>query len=159
MKHLPKHLRPRWRYLAVGIESWPDADVGRRAFQREVWYAGQNLLGDPGSAHADLSVVRFAFQDGDGEALVKVRRGEEDAARAALACVDEVDGSPVGIAIRGISGTIRAAEEKFLGRREQVPAERNVVFENEERVGLERNGSVDLQRGDAFVGATDLDLV
>ncbi|MFC6754912.1 ribonuclease P, partial [Halorubrum tibetense] len=34
MKHLPKHLRPRWRYLALGIEAWPDADVDRRAFQR-----------------------------------------------------------------------------------------------------------------------------
>ena len=31
MKHLPKYLRPRWRYLGVGIESWPDADVDRGA--------------------------------------------------------------------------------------------------------------------------------
>ncbi|TKX77234.1 ribonuclease P, partial [Halorubrum sp. SD626R] len=48
MKHLPKHLRPRWRYVAVGIETWPDADVGRRAFQRALWYAAGNLVGDAG---------------------------------------------------------------------------------------------------------------
>ncbi|WIV67290.1 Rpp14/Pop5 family protein [Natrialbaceae archaeon AArc-T1-2] len=158
MKHLPKHLRPRWRYLAVGIEAWPDADLDRRSFQRELWYAGQNLLGDPGSADADLRVVDFAFADGVGEALVRVRRGETEAARAAIACVDEVDGDPVGLVVRGISGTIRAAEEKYLGRGGQVPEERNVVFGNEDRVAVVRAGSADVRLDDTFAGATDLDL-
>ncbi|EMA39140.1 Rpp14/Pop5 family protein [Halobiforma nitratireducens] len=160
MKHLPKHLRPRWRYLAVALESWPDAEVGRRAFQRELWYAGQNLLGDPGSAAADLTVVRFAFADGTGHALVKVRRGETESARAALACIDEIDDSPVGIRVQGISGTIRAAEENYLGRGRQESEERNVVFGNEERVAVVRNGdgSADVRLPDeSFAGATDLD--
>ena len=157
MKHLPKHLRPRWRYLAVGLESWPDAEFDRRAFQREVWYAGQNLLGDPGSAAADLTVVRFAFENGRGEALVRVRRGETEPARAAVACIDEIDGSPVGVRVRGISGTIRAAEENYLGRRGQVTEERNVVFGNEERVAVVRDGSADVRLNGSFAGATDLD--
>ncbi len=157
MKHLPKHLQPRWRYLAVGLEAWPDADIDRRAFQREVWYAGQNLLGDPGSATADLSVVSFAFADGEGEALVRVRRGETEPARAAIACIDEIDGAAVGVRIRGISGTIRAAEENYLGRRGQVTEERNVVFGNEERVAVVCDGSADVRLDEAFAGATDLD--
>ena len=114
MKHLPKHLRPKWRYLAVRLESTSNAKVGRRAFQREVWYAGQNLLGDPGCGDADLTVMRYSFADGRGEAIVRTRRGETDAARAALACVHDVDGSPLGLQVRGTSGTIRAAVEKFL---------------------------------------------
>lgn len=114
MKHLPKHLRPRWRYLAVSLETWPDERIGRRSFQRELWYAGQNLLGDPGSADADLTVVRFSFSDGTGRAIVRVRRGETDPARAALACIDEIDGASVGILVRGISGTIRSADEKYF---------------------------------------------
>ena len=158
MKHLPKHLRPRWRYLAVELESWPDARVSRRAFQRELWYAAQNLLGDPGSADADLTVVRFDLEDGTGMALVRVRRGETDPARAALACIDEIDGHPVGIRVRGIAGTIRAAEENYLGRRRQVSEERTVVFENEERVAVVRNGIIDVRLDDTFAGATDLDL-
>ncbi len=158
MKHLPKHLRPRWRYLAISVEAWPDASVGRRAFQREVWYAGQNLLGDPGSADADLTVVRFDFSDGVGEAIVRVRHGETEPARAAIACIDEIDGQQVGLALYGISGTIRAAEEKFLRGRGQVRAERNVVFENEERVAVPYDGSVDVRLDEAFAGATDLDL-
>ena len=114
MKHLPKHLRPRWRYLAVALETSPDASIGRRGFQREVWYAAQNLLGDPGSADADLTVVYFRFDDGgSGEAIVRVRRGEVDAGRAALACVDEVDGTPLGMYVRATSGTIRGARSRL----------------------------------------------
>ncbi len=160
MKHLPKHLQPRWRYLAITLESWPDVDVGRRAFQREVWYAGQNLLGDPGSADADLTVVRFRFADGTGSAIVRTRRGESESARAAVACINEIAGSPIGIRVCGISGTIRAAEEKYLGGREQVCDQRNVVFENEDRVAVDRqeHGLIDVRLDDSFVGATDLDL-
>ncbi len=158
MKHLPKHLRPRWRYLAIVLESWPETTVGRRAFQREVWYAGQNLLGDPGSADVDLRVVRFQFTDGLGEAIVRVRHGETNRARAVIACIDEVDGQPLGLWVRGVSGTIRAAEEKYLGGREQVCDQRNVVFENEDRVAVLRQELLDVRLDDSFVGATDLDL-
>ncbi len=111
MKHLPKHLRPKWRYLAVGIETWPDACLTRREFQRYLWYAGQNLLGDPGSADADLSVFDFTHADGVGEAVVRTRRETVNEARAALACLDEIDGESVGVFVRGVSGTVRGCEE------------------------------------------------
>ncbi|SDK20121.1 Rpp14/Pop5 family protein [Natronorubrum texcoconense] len=157
MKHLPKHLQPRWRYLAVEIESWPDVAIDRRAFQRECWYAAQNLLGDPGSARADMTVVRFEFDDGVGEAIVRVRRGETEPARAAVACIDGIDGAAVGIRVRGISGTIRAAEENYLGKRRQDSEERNVVFGNEERVAVLRECDADVRLDETFTGATDLD--
>ena len=114
MKHLPKHLRPGRRYLAVGLESRVGASIERRDFQRAVWIAAQSLLGDPGSAAAGLDVIRFRFENGRGEALVRVRRGEVEPARAALACVADVDGEPLGVHVRGVSGTIRGAREKFL---------------------------------------------
>lgn len=113
MKHLPKHLRPRWRYLTVALESRPDASIDRRGFQRELWYAGQNLVGDPGSADADLTVVHFRFDDGVGAAIVRVRRDEVVPGRAALACVDDVDGAPLGVRVGATSGTIRGARERL----------------------------------------------
>jgi ribonuclease P/MRP protein subunit POP5 len=158
MKHLPKHLRPRWRYLAVELEAWPDADLSRHEFQQAVWYAAGNLLGDAGSADADLRVVRFSFADGAGEALVRVRRGEGGPARAALACVDAVAGHPVGLAVRGVSGTMRACEERYLGGRAGVRAERRVVFENDRRKGCVRDGAVDVSLPEGFAGATELDF-
>lgn len=158
VKHLPKHLRPRWRYLAVGLESWPDAHLDRGAFQRECWYAAQNLLGDAGSAELDLEVYGFAFEDGAGDAVVKVRRGEVERARAVLACVDEVNGQPLGVDVRGVSGTVRACEEKYISRPRESGEERHVVFEDADRRAVGRGARIDVRAGEAFAGATELDF-
>ena len=158
MKHLPKHLRPRWRYLAVRIESWPDADIDRDAFQRELWYGAQNLVGDAGSAALDLSVMRFRFGEGGGEAIVRTRRGEVERARAVIACLDEVDGAPVGVRVGGVGGTVRACEEKYMGRGREDPDQRHVVFEDADRSAFVRDGRVDVRTDDAFAGATTLDI-
>src|SRR6056297_1798629 len=158
MKHLPKHLRPRWRYLAVELEAWPDADIDRRDFQRSVWFAAQNLLGDAGSADADLKVLQFEFGDGTGEAILRVRHGHVQAARAALACVDEIRNDPVGLRVSGISGTVRACEEKYLGADGQIRDERKVVFEDAQRSAVERDGLLDVRTDGAFAGATELDF-
>jgi len=158
VKHLPKHLQPRWRYLAVAIETWPDATLDRRGFQREVWYAAQNLLGDTGSADTDMTVLRFDHADGAGHAIIRVRRGHTDRARAALACIDAVDTHPVGLQVTGTSGTVRACEEKYIRGPAKSPDQRHVVFDNEDRRAVARGRRVDVHVPDGFVGATDLDF-
>jgi len=158
MKHLPKHLRPRWRYVAVGIETWPDADLGRRAFQRALWYAAGNLLGDAGSADADLTLLSFAHANGVGEAVVKVRHGHVAEARAAIACVSEVDGDPVGIRVRGISGTVRACEERYMRRAGGSSTQRDVAFGDAERPAVVREDACDVRTESGYVGATAFDI-
>ena len=158
VKHLPKHLRPRWRYLAVGLESWPDTDLDRHAFQRALYDAAQGLLGDAGSAELDVSVLSFRFAEGDGEAVVRARRGEVDRLRAALATVARVDGDPLGVYVRGVSGTVRACEEKYIRRPSEDSEKRNVVFAGSERRAVVRGDRVDAAVGDGHVGATALDI-
>jgi ribonuclease P/MRP protein subunit POP5 len=158
VKHLPKHLRPRWRYLGVGIESWPTADFDRGDFQREVWYAAGNLLGDPGSADADLTVYGFAFADGRGDAVVRVRRGEVEPGRAALACLHEVGGAPVRVTVRGVAGTVRACEERYIRRPLESTDDRTVAFENADRPATARGPRVDVRVDSGFAGATDEDF-
>lgn len=157
MKHLPKHLRPRWRYLAVEIESWPAADLDRNAFQRNIWFAAQNLLGDVGSAAVDLTVIRFESWDGGGEAIIRIRRGEDDRARAVLACLAAVDGDEIGLRVHGTSGTVRACEEKYMGRGPERTGQRHVAIGDAERPAVVRDGRVDYRDDDAFTGATLLD--
>ena len=158
MKHLPKHLRQRWRYLGVAIETWPDAAFGRRDFQRELWYAAQNLFGDAGSADLDMTVLRFDLTDGEGAAVVRTRRGEESRSRAALACLTAVDGDPVGIRVRGVSGTVRACEENYIHRRREPLDQRDVAFEDAEEPAVVRDGKVDVRTPKDYSGATTLDL-
>jgi len=158
VKHLPKHLRPRWRYLAVELEGWPDADLARGDFQRALWFAAQNLVGDTGSADLDLTVVGFAFEGGDGHATVRTRRGEVDRARAVVACVHGVEDHELGVRVAGVSGTVRACEEKYIRGRPERTDQRTVSFEDADRPAVERGGRVDVRTNEAFVGATDLDL-
>jgi len=114
VKHLPKHLQPRWRYLAVRLEGGPDGGLTRGSFQRECWFAAQNLVGDVGSAALGLTVADFSFSDGNGYAVVRVRRGETGRARAVVACVDAVEGRDIGLRVAGTSGTVRACRDEYL---------------------------------------------
>jgi ribonuclease P/MRP protein subunit POP5 len=158
VKHLPKHLQPRWRYLAVGIETWPDAALDRDQFQRALWYSAQNLLGDVGSADADLTLFGFSHADGSGEAVVRTRRDSVEQARGIITAIDSVDGVAVGIRVRGVSGTVRACEEKYMGRGREGTDQRHVVFGDAERSAFVRDGRVDVQTDEAFAGATTLDI-
>ncbi|MFW5939126.1 MAG: Rpp14/Pop5 family protein [Halolamina sp.] len=154
MKHLPKHLQPRWRYLAVAVETWPDVEFGRRAVQRELWYAAQNLLGDPGSADADLRLLRFRLDEGSGGAIVRARRGEVEAARAAIACVDAVNGHAVGLRVTGVSGSVDGASERYLGDPAASVTQSEVAFEGTERPAHRRDGVLDVETPDGWLGAT-----
>jgi ribonuclease P/MRP protein subunit POP5 len=158
MRHLPKHLRPRWRYLAVGIESWPDADIDRGAFQRELWYTAQNLIGDVGSAAVDLNVYEFECVNGTGSAVVRVRRDAVERSRAVVACVSAINGQPVRTTVCGVSGTVRACEERYIRRPLETTEERTVAFENSSRSAVVRNQRVDVQIDNGFAGATDYDI-
>ncbi|WEL17939.1 RNase P/RNase MRP subunit POP5 [Halorhabdus sp. SVX81] len=158
MKHLPKHFRQRWRYLAVELETWSDADFDRGAFQRHLWFAAQNLLGDVGSAAVDLSVVRFERVGPTGTAIIRTRRGEVSQARAVLATLESVDEDPVGLRVRGVSGTVRACEEKYLRGRPEPTEHDDVAFAGTDRPAVIRAGRVDVHVDDGFVGATQRDL-
>ncbi len=158
MKHLPKHLQPRYRYLAVKIESWPDEAVDRSAFESAVRESLTELYGDVGEAGTDLSVVRFRFEEGVGDAIVRTRRGRTDRTRAAIACMSTIDGAPIGLFVAGISGTVRACSEKYIGERPEITSERNVVYGSAQRIAWCRDDRVDIRTDGAFTGATNLDL-
>lgn len=159
---LPKHLRPRWRYVAVELETWPDAAVDRETFERTVGWAARRLLGDPGAADARLDVIDLAFADGGGRATLRVRHGEVEAARAALACVHAVDGHAVGVRVLGVSGTLRACRRRYGTADAAVGGESTTVsFEGDSRRATlrEHDGTTvaDLhpeREGEVFTGVT-----
>lgn len=153
MKHLPKHLRPNWRYVAVALEVDPDVHLERGTFQRDVWYAAQNLLGDATSADIDGTVVRFECRDGLAQAIVRTRRDAVESLRAALACMTHVDGEPVGVTIRGTSGTIRACEDRYVTDDPEPARTRTVAVDGKAVEAVVRGDAVTIE--DDAVGWRD----
>jgi ribonuclease P/MRP protein subunit POP5 len=155
---LPKHLRQRWRYLAVGVEAWPAATVERDPFQRALWYGAQDLVGDVGSATVDLTVQQFRYADGEGEAVVRTRRGAVEQARAVIASVDAIGGQPVGVRVRGTSGTLRGCEEKYMSGGPKSKQQRHVTFDGGDRTAAVRDGRATVRVDGTPVGVTTLDI-
>lgn len=158
MVRLPKHLRPRWRYLAIRLETPPDGDLDEGALQRSLWGRARSLLGDVGSAALTLTVVRFAFEDGRGTAVVRVRRGELQRARAVVATLRTVDGVHTRASVCGVSGTIRACEENYLGIAGEAATQDVVTFDDAEVPAVTRTRTVDVRQGETVLGATQLDI-
>lgn len=117
---LPKHLRPRYRYLAVEFHTRHATEVGRREIQDALWQSARRLLGDVGSAGVDLQLLRFATTDGPAAGIIRTRRGAESRARAVIACVHTVDETTVGVVVKGVSGTIRACAENHFPENEAI---------------------------------------
>lgn len=157
MTSLPKHLRPRYRYLAVALESWPDRSLDRTGLAAALETSLRGLYGDAGVAAVDPRIVRFTFEDGAGSAVVRSRRDHVDRARAGLAAIPAVDGAPLAVNVTGISGTVRGCEEKYLHGRQLPHRETTVTFEGDSRPALARGSCVDVRLSDGFAGATDLD--
>jgi len=111
----PKHLRPRHRYLDIGIETAADASLDADSLESAIHSSAGDLLGDPGRAAIDGTVVQFDIEDGQGAAVLRVRRGTVGHARAAAACVHSVDGDPIGVHVRAVSGTLRGCLSSRAG--------------------------------------------
>lgn len=153
----PKHARPRWRYIALELRGWPESTVDRRTLQAALWAAARALWGDAGSARIDPAVVEHDWDDGRGEAMVRVRRDQVRAARAAIACLEAVDGDSIGVRVRGVSGTRRACAERHLGRGREPEDTTTVAFDGADRPAVRRGAAVDVRIDGAFVGATEAD--
>lgn len=158
MSPLPKHLRPRYRYLAIKIETHPDRSLTRQSFQHGIWDSARELIGDAGSARVDLHVMRFRFTNGNGDAIVRTNRATTSEARAAITTLTEINNDPIRVHVKGISGTIQACEEKYLGQDPESVIEQSVVFNNELRAAVVRDTRIDVKIGDGFTGATTLDV-
>ena len=158
MKPLPKHLRPRYRYIVVSIESWPTAKLDKHTFQQAIWTSTSRLFGDTGAATADLFLIRFEFSNGSGWGIIRTHRDTLPIARSSIACVSKINEFPVGIIVRGVSGTIKSCEDKYLSKLPEpvIPGEH--FFNTKISPSFTRGHCIDIQTDTDFIGATHLDV-
>jgi len=158
LKPLPKHLRPRYRYIVVSIESWPTAKFDKRTFQHALWASTSRLFGDTGANAADLFLIQFEFSNGSGWGIIRTRRDALSIARPSIACISKINEFPVGILIRGVSGTIKSCKEKYLSEPSEPLISGELLFDTKISPSFTRGHCIDIQTDTDFIGATHLDV-
>ena len=117
MKILPSSLREKKRYLAFEAIVEGGEPVDRKALLDEIYFATQSLVGDAGS-----SEIGYRLMDFDGRrGVLRVGLRAVEPARACLAAVSAIRGQRALIRVAGVSGTIRAATEKYIAS-ENIPS-------------------------------------
>ncbi|HOT06762.1 MAG: Ribonuclease P protein component 2 [Methanosaeta sp. PtaB.Bin039] len=107
-------LRERRRYLAFELESEGQADS--RGIMQEVHLAYSSLFGDTGGARPRL--ISFDGQFG----IIRFQNGYLEELRAAMATITSVCNERAAVRVRGVSGTIKAATEKYIPQRALILA-------------------------------------
>ena len=112
-KPLPSSLRGRRRYIAYQVLS-----EDKFIFQdltNSIWHSLLNLLGELGSAEADLWVAKNIYDEKRQIWVIRCSHDKVEQVRAALALIERIGDIRVIVKVLGISGSIKAARLKFFG--------------------------------------------
>jgi ribonuclease P/MRP protein subunit POP5 len=101
-------LRDRRRYIAFELEA--EDRVTRGDLIGEIRAAQTALFGDRGAAENRLRMISFDGRFG----LIRCTHSRTEECKALLATVSSVGGTRAAIRVRGISGSIKAATEKYI---------------------------------------------
>jgi ribonuclease P/MRP protein subunit POP5 len=157
------HLRIRRRYIAFEAES--EETIQPKELVAEIYSVQASLLGDLGAAKNRLKLIFFDGRFG----LLRCSYLYVKEARAVLAAVYSANGVRIAVYVRGVSGTIKAATEKYIPQLSQESAEnggRRVELEEVSgRIVRIRGREIDLSPDDRsrgsdtqYLGLTSFDL-
>ncbi len=127
-------MRPKRRYLAVEVIGSTRLD--RKTFVSEIVRSHLRFAGEKGFQTSSPWVVSFNEEDQRG--IVRTLLAGLDDLRASLAMITTVDGEPVILRTLGVSGTIRACEDKFIRKSTVGVLERTEKRNGEEDPGMSR---------------------
>lgn len=114
-KTLPSSLREKKRYLAYEIIS--EEPVSFQDVVSAFWSSMLSLLGELGTAKANVWFVKDTW-DGDRQrGVIRCRHTAVDDVRAAIATVEEIEDTRAIVQSLGVSGTMKGARKKYLGKR------------------------------------------
>jgi len=108
MKKLLPSLRERKRYLV--FELLAKNEISRDELAKEIVSASHSLYGDIGVSRINPRLVDFNGKSG----ILRCAQDKVNEARAILATVNSINGMPLALRVVGVSGTIKAAKEKFM---------------------------------------------
>lgn len=158
MKPIPKHLRPRYRYIVVSLESWCNSIIDKTSFQQSIWVSANRLFGDLGSAKSDLYLVSFEFHNGMGYGIIRTRRDSLHLARSSISCISSINDCSIGILVLGIGGTLKSCRQKYLPVLKKSLVMGEVTFEGNSYPSISYGEYIDIEIDNDFIGATNMDI-
>ncbi len=87
-----------------------EGEIEGRDLIREIQINQQSLFGDIGSGENRLHLISFDGQRG----ILRFNHKRIDQTRATLASIHSIQGIRAALQVKGISGTIKSATEKYL---------------------------------------------
>jgi ribonuclease P/MRP protein subunit POP5 len=112
-------LFPRRRYVVFRLDS--EEEVGSRELQREIHSAQASLFGDQGAARNRLKLIYYESPFG----MLRCRHDQIEETRATLASIYAIGGVRAALHIKGVSGTIKSAREKYIPQLSRFEAVEN----------------------------------
>lgn len=114
-KVLPSSLRERKRYIAFEVISEEKIEFGELV--NALWHSLLNLVGEMGTSDVNFWLVKDSWDEDRQKGLIKCNHKHVKNVRASLALINQIGDKKIIIRSLGVSGTMKAAEKKFLGKR------------------------------------------
>ena len=114
-QYLPPTLRPNHRYMAYQVLS--EKKVSFDDIVNAMWHSIMNFAGELGSSESRVWILRNMWDQEKQLGLLRCEHNSVEEIRAALALVQRIGDMPIVIKVLGISGTAKAARQKFFGER------------------------------------------
>ena len=112
LKSLPPTIRKKQRYIVFKIESDNVFSIGDVV--DSLWNDLLDFLGEAGISEADPWIMKDLFYEDKQIAGIRTDKDNVEDIRTALALINEIKGEKVCIFVKGVSGTLESAREKFV---------------------------------------------
>jgi len=112
---LSPSLRFKRRYIAYRVLSEKEVDF--KELSIAMWNSMLDYLGEKGVAESRVWVLKSTYDAEKKMGLIRCIHTGTENVRAALSFVQKVGDQSVVIQVLGLSGTIKAAKQKFFGER------------------------------------------
>ncbi|MBI2583321.1 MAG: ribonuclease P protein component 2 [Candidatus Aenigmarchaeota archaeon] len=111
-KRLPPSLRAKSRYVIFEVIS--EGKVVFEDVTKAIWNAVTEWLGEMGSSEARLWIVKNLYSDSKQIGVIKCAHDRVEHIRVSLALVKMTGETRAIIRVIGVTGTIKAAQLKYL---------------------------------------------
>ena len=113
-KMLPPSMRPPKRYVVYEVVSEQPIIYGELV--NTIWTTTMEFLGEIGAAEANIWFVHNTYDSEKQAGVIKCRHGSVEMVRLILSLISIISESRCVIRIMGVTGTIKSAKDKYLGK-------------------------------------------